>query len=60
MDTITLKKAFEKLELEKALSVLSSTMKKLLPVLDEEARLEFVMNLFGESGDEKIGSMVHL
>jgi len=60
MDTTALETILEDMEPEKALSMLSSTFRKLLPVLDDEARIEFVINLFGEAGEEKIGSMVHL
>ncbi|MBI4774054.1 MAG: hypothetical protein HY788_07730 [Deltaproteobacteria bacterium] len=60
MDTTAIDTIVEDMEPEAALSMLSSTMKKLLPVLDEGARIEFVMDLFGEAEDEKIGSMVHL
>ena len=34
--------------------------KDLFPLLDEDARTRFVMNLVGDSGDDKVSSLVHL
>ena len=45
---------------EEAVEELALAMKKLFPVLGEEARLRFVMNLVGDSGEDKVASMVHL
>lgn len=45
---------------EKALSALAVAAKDLFPLLEEEARLKFVMALTGEAGKDKIASMVHL
>ena len=35
-------------------------LKKLLPTVSEENRLNFVVNLIGGAGDDKVASMVHL
>ncbi|MGD9075588.1 MAG: hypothetical protein PVJ69_10280 [Desulfobacteraceae bacterium] len=45
---------------EKAAAELAHVIKKLFPLLGEEARLSFVMNLVGESGQDKVASLVHL
>jgi hypothetical protein len=50
----------ESMEPEKAAAELARVIKKLFPLLGEEARLNFVMNLVGESGEDKLASMVHL
>lgn len=50
----------DSMEPEKAATELVRVMKKLYPLLREEARLSFVMNLVGESGEDKVGSLVHL
>jgi len=48
------------MEPQKAVSALSSVIKDVLPLLDEDTRIKFVMHLIGDSGDDKISSMVHL
>jgi len=50
----------ESMEPEKAAAELARMIRKLFPLLGEEARLDFVMNLVGESGEDKLASMVHL
>lgn len=50
----------DSMEPEKAAAELARMIKKLFPLLGEEARLDFVMNLVGESGEDKLASMVHL
>ncbi|MBU4231794.1 MAG: hypothetical protein KJ822_14460 [Proteobacteria bacterium] len=45
---------------EAALDEIGSTLKKLLPTVSEENRLNFVVNLIGGAGDDKVASMVHL
>jgi hypothetical protein len=50
----------DRMEPEKAAAELARVIKKLFPLLEEEARLNFVMNLMGESGEDKLASMVHL
>lgn len=56
-------------EIEKVLSGLDPqdaadqaaiALKQLLPLLGEEGRTRFIMNLLGETGEDKISSMVHL
>jgi len=50
----------ERMKPEKALSEITTSLKKLLPLVDEEARIQFIMNLTGESRDDKVSSLVHL
>ena len=43
-----------------ALSEIAAALKKLLPAVSEESRLDFVMQIVGGPGDDKVASMVHL
>lgn len=43
-----------------AVAELARALKKLFPLLDEEDRTGFVMNLVGGPAGDKISSMVHL
>lgn len=45
---------------EDAATQTAAALKELLPLLGEEGRNQFIMNLLGESGQDKIASMVHL
>jgi hypothetical protein len=45
---------------EAALDEIGSALKQLLPMVSEENRLNFVVNLIGGAGDDKVASMVHL
>ncbi len=45
---------------EEAAMEMADVMKGIFPILGEEARLSFVMNLVGESGQDKVASLVHL
>jgi len=45
---------------EAALDEIGLALKKLLPTVSEENRLNFVVNLIGGAGDDKVASMVHL
>ena len=48
------------MEPQEAASALSFVIKSLFPLLDEDARIRFVMRLIGDSGDDKVTSLVHL
>lgn len=48
------------LEPEDAADQTAKVLKELLPLLGEDGRNRFIMNLLGESGKDKISSMVHL
>ena len=45
---------------EKALAEITAALKKLLPLMTEEVRLDFVVNLIGGASDDQVASMVHL
>ena len=45
---------------EAALAEIGKALKKLLPTVSEENRLNFVVNLIGGAGDDKVASLVHL
>ena len=45
---------------EKALTEIGAALKKLLPLMTEEVRLDFVVNLIGGASDDQVASMVHL
>jgi hypothetical protein len=45
---------------EDAATQTAAALKQLLPLLGEEGRNQFIMNLLGESGQDKIAGMVHL
>jgi hypothetical protein len=44
----------------KAMAEIAATLKTILPVVTDEDRLNFVVNLIGGAGDDKVSSMVHL
>ena len=43
-----------------ALPAIAGALKKILPLVREEDRLNFVVNLVGGASDDKVASMVHL
>jgi len=45
---------------EEALTELSRVLKVLFAALGEETRSEFLWDLMGESGGDKVSSLVHL
>jgi len=55
-----IKELVNNMEPHEATSALSFVIKDLFPLLDEDTRIKFVMDLIGDSGDDKISSMVHL
>ena len=55
-----MKKVTERMEPREAVAQMGEALKRLLPILDEEDRIGFVMNLVGDSGGDKLSSMVHL
>jgi hypothetical protein len=50
----------ERMAPEAALDEMGLALKKLLPAVSEENRLNFVVNLIGGAGDDKVASLVHL
>ncbi len=45
---------------DKALKEVEGALKDILPLVSDEERLNFVVNLAGGAGDDKTASMVHL
>ncbi len=50
----------DRLPPEAALREIAAALKKLLPAVSEEGRLEFVQQIIGSRGDDKVASLVHL
>jgi hypothetical protein len=50
----------DRMEPREAAAEIADALKQLFPLLDEEDRARFVMNVIGESSGDKISSMVHL
>jgi hypothetical protein len=48
------------MEPREAASALAFAIKDLFPLLNEDTRIKFVMNLIGDSGDDKVSNLVHL
>jgi hypothetical protein len=55
-----LKRIIDNMAPQDALSEISDLLKDLFSGLDEEARSEFLWDLMGESGGDKVSSLVHL
>lgn len=45
---------------DSALAEIAGALKDILPLVTEDARLNFVVKLIGGAGDDKVASMVHL
>ena len=45
---------------QKALTEIAAALRKVLPLVTDEDRLNFVVNLIGDASDDKVASMVHL
>jgi hypothetical protein len=45
---------------ERALKEIATAARRLFNLLDEKARLDFVINLVGDAGEGKVPSLVHL
>lgn len=48
------------MEPEAALDGIGKALKSIFPVLSEESRSRFLMELVGESQEDKVSSLVHL
>lgn len=48
------------MEPEKALNEVERALKTLFPVLSEDLRGKFLLDLVGESQEDKVSSLVHL
>jgi len=60
MSTDKIQEIVEKMEPEEAASAITQVLEKLFPLLEEDTRLRFVINLVGDPSDEKLTSLVHL
>ncbi|MDY0311561.1 MAG: hypothetical protein RBR20_05505 [Desulfobacterales bacterium] len=49
-----------RLEPETALAQITRVMERLMADLDQDARDRFLMDLVGQSGGDKVSSLVHL
>ncbi|MDW7773294.1 MAG: hypothetical protein SCH71_10430 [Desulfobulbaceae bacterium] len=58
--TEDLHRIIAQMEPDTALSVLVNAIKGLLPQLDEQARLDMLLKLLGETGSDKVASLVDL
>ena len=55
-----IQKIIDSLDPQKALTEISKALKVLFSALGEEARSQFLWDLMGESGGDKVSSLVHL
>ena len=55
-----LEQLLNRLEPEEALKEIVHLIRKLFPLLDEKAHLDFIVNLIGDVGSDKVSSLVHL
>ena len=55
-----IKERLDRMTPEKALAEIEAALKKTLPLVTDEDRLNFVVNLIGGAGDDQVASMVHL
>lgn len=55
-----IEKIFNTMDPEDAAEQTAAALKQLFPLLGEDGRNRFIMNLLGETGEDKISSMVHL
>ena len=55
-----IKEMLARLAPEAALAEIAAVLRQLLPAVPEEGRLDFVRQIIGSRGDDKVASMVHL
>jgi hypothetical protein len=53
-------KLIDRMDPETALEAIGGALKTIFPVISEEARGRFLLQLVGESQADKVSSMVHL
>ena len=53
-------KIVDRMDPEEALTEISKVLKMLFSTLGEESRSQFLWDLMGESGGDKVSSLVHL
>ncbi|MFH1216571.1 MAG: hypothetical protein V1706_08725 [Pseudomonadota bacterium] len=55
-----IEKLIDSMEIEDALAAIATVANRLLSQISDEARLNFVVSLIGDSGADKVSSMVNL
>lgn len=55
-----IKECIDRMTPEKALREIEAALKRTLPLVTDDDRLNFVVNLIGGAGEDKVASMVHL
>lgn len=55
-----LKDIVDQMEPEQALPIMAAIIKKILPLVDDKTRVDFVVQLIGETGNDKVASLVDL
>jgi len=53
-------KIFAQMDPESALRAVGEALKSIFPIVSEEARSAFLLQIVGESEADKVSSMVHL
>lgn len=56
----TLADTIQRMDPEKALDEIGRAMKSLFSVVSEDSRGQFLLNLVGDSQNDKLSSLVHL
>jgi hypothetical protein len=60
MNSKPLERLLIELPPKRAIKEIARIIKTIFPLLEEQARIDFVTSLIGETGDDKVASMVHL
>ncbi len=60
MNKKSLQQLIDEMPPQKAIKEISGFLKKIFPLLEESDRLNLVMNLIGDTGQDKVSSLVHL
>ena len=55
-----IREILEGMDPDQALSEIAAVLKKILPLVTEEDRMNFLVNLIGGESSDKVASMVHL
>ncbi|HMK66627.1 MAG TPA: hypothetical protein VK564_12590 [Thermodesulfobacteriota bacterium] len=60
MNKKSLYRVLDEMPPEKAIKEIGLMVNKLFPLLEEKARLDFIMTLIGDTQQDKVASLVHL
>lgn len=58
--TSDIQEILENMDPSQALAEVAEALKKILPLVTDEGRLNFIVNLSGGESSDKVASMVHL